>query len=363
MKAEYIRETMRRLREDPAVDFIQVSQNDGYGGWCECEKCKALMDEDGGVVSGPYLRFANAVAEAVEREFPKVRIDTFAYVITTDPPAKTRPRDNMVVRFCVYKCDISRRLDDETSPRNLAFRRNLEAWSRIAGGRLFIWNYLADFHAGMLPHPNISQIAPDVRLFAANGAVGVFQQGDPLCVAGTFANLRHYIAAHLLWNPSEDERRLMDEFLYGYYGQDAAPHLKRFIAFLDASARKEGQPVKMNHEGMEFLTVDEQLALAAIMDDAVEAAERDGEPFAARVRRERLSVDNYVLMNYDALRDLAVRKGMKWTRPQSRAEAVENWIREVKSFGVVAVRETMDADNIDKYFEKLRRGDANPTVP
>ena len=360
MKAEYIKETLRRLREDPSVDFIQVSQNDGYGGWCECERCKALMDEDGGAVSGPYLRFANAVAEAVEKEFPDVRIDTFAYVFTTEPPKKTRPRHNVVIRYCTYKCDISRPLDDATSPKNAAFRKYLEAWRDIAGGNLFIWNYLADFHAYMLPHPNISQIAPDIRLFAKNGAVGVFEQGDALCAAGTFAPLRHYLASHLLWNPNDDESRLIDEFLAGYYGKSAAPHLKRFIGFLDAAARKDGQPVKLNHDGMEFLTADEQLELAAIMDEAVAAADKDGGGFAARVRRERLSVDNAILMDYDALRDLATKKGIAWTRPQTRAEAVENWIREVKSLGLRAVRETTDSGNINKYFEKLRNGGAKP---
>ena len=360
MKSEYIRETLRRLREDPSVDFIQVSQNDGYGGWCECERCKALMDEDGGVVSGPYLRFANAVAEAVEKEFPHVRVDTFAYVFTVDPPAKTRPRHNVSIRYCTYKCDISRPLDDASSPKNAEFRRNLEAWSRIAGGNLFIWNYLADFHAYMLPHPNISQIASDVRLFAKNGAVGVFEQGDALCAAGTFAPLRHYLASHLLWNPSDDENRLVDEFLAGYYGKSAAPHLKRFIAFLDTAARKDGQPVKLNHDGMEFLTADEQLELAEIMDEAVAASSKDGGDFAVRVRRERLSVDNAVLMDYDALRDLAAKKGRPWSRPQTRAEAVENWIREVKSLGLRAVRETTDAGNIDRYFEKLRNDGAKP---
>ena len=354
MKAEYIRETLKRLREDPAVDFIQVSQNDGYGGWCECDKCMAMMAEDGGAVSGPYIRFANDVAEAVEMEFPNVRIDTFAYVFTTDPPAKTRPRHNVVVRYCTYKCDIARPLEDDASEKNRAFRERLEAWSRIACGNLFIWNYLADFHAYMLPHPNISQIAPDIRLFAKNGAVGVFEQGDALCSAGSFAPLRHYLASHLLWNPEEDENRLIDDFLAGYYGKSAAPHLKRFIAFLDSAARKDGQPAKLNHDGMEFLSDDEQLSLASIMDDAVAAAGKDGEPFASRVRRERLSVDNYVLMNYDVLRNLAKAKGLPWTRPESRLEAVENWIREVKALGIRAVRETTDPGNIDNYFEKIR---------
>ena len=48
MRAEYIRETLRRLRADPSVDFIQVSQND-WNGACTCPACQALEAADGGV--------------------------------------------------------------------------------------------------------------------------------------------------------------------------------------------------------------------------------------------------------------------------------------------------------------------------
>ena len=75
---------------------------------------------------------------------------------------------------------------------------------------------------------------------------------------------------------------------------------------------------------------------------------------ATRVRRERLSVDQYLLLNYDLLRKFAASKGVPWTRPETRAEAVENWIREVKAFGVKARRETTSADEIESYFAKLR---------
>ena len=307
MKAEYIKETLKCLRADPTADFIQVSQND-WRGYCTCEKCKAMMDEDGGAPSGPYVRFANDVAEAVEKEFPNVRIDTFAYQFTRKAPTKTKPRSNVVVRLCDIECDFARPLDKPLPPHKASFAKDLADWRRVAGGNLFIWDYLANFKNYMLPHPNISQIAPNIRLFAANGAVGVFEQGDALCSAGSFATLRHYLTAHLLWDPSEDENRLMDE--------------------------------------------------------AVAAAEKDGEPFAARVRRERLSVDHYMILNYDALRKHAAAKNVPWTRPETRGETVENWIRDVKAFGVKARRETTSAKEIESYFGRLRdAGRGNGAVP
>jgi hypothetical protein len=355
MKAEYIKETLKRLREDPSADFIQVSQNDWYG-YCTCEKCKAMMAEDGGAPSGPYLRFANDVAEAVEKEFPNVRIDTFAYQFTRRAPTKTKPRHNVVVRLCDIECDFARPLNKPLPPHKASFAKDLADWRRVAGGNLFIWDYLANFHSYMMPHPNINSIAPNIRLFAENGAVGVFEQGDALCSAGTFATLRHYVTAHLLWDPKDDEKRLMDEFMEGYYGKSAAPFLKKFMAVVENGPKKTRQVVKCLHRGCPFLTGGDKLLAAKYMDEAVAAAEKEGEPFASRVRRERLTVDHMLLLNYDILRNISAKLGYTWTRPATKAEAVENWIRDVKSFGVKARRETTRADEIDNYFNSLRKG-------
>ena len=96
------------------------------------------------------------------------------------------------------------------------------------------------------------------------------------------------------------------------------------------------------------------------MDEAVAAAEKDGAAFAERVRRERLSVDNGIFIEYDALRDLAAKSGIPWTRPPTRAEAVEKWIAEVKALGVRAIRETLDPNDLDVYFQCLRKGGGKP---
>ncbi len=354
MKAEYIKESLRRLREDPSADFMQVSQNDVNRGWCECEKCKAMMDEDGGSPSGPYLRFANDVAEAVEKEFPNVLIDTFAYQFTRKAPTKTRPRHNVVVRFCASGSDLARALDDPSSKKNIQFAEELPKWREIADGRLFIWNYLANFKGYMLPLPNFSRLGRDIRFFAANGAVGVFEQGDALCCAGSLAPLMHYVASHLLWNPSDDDKRLVDDFLRGYYGASAAPHLKRFMDIVESGARKSGKVAGLRYTSCHFLGAPAKLKAAAAMDAAVAASERDGPEFAARVRRERLSIDHVLLLHYDALRDFAAKHDILWPRPEKRAEAVENWIHEVRALGVRALAETSNEADVEKYFNGLR---------
>jgi hypothetical protein len=352
MKKEYVKQTLKRLREDASVDFIQVSQNDEYG-CCECDECKKMMDEDGGVASGPYLKFANYVAQEVEKEFPHVRIDTFAYQFTRKAPTKTRPRHNVVVRLCDIECDFARPLDTPSSKKNAPFVRDLEEWSKVAGGNLFIWDYLANFRNYIMPHPNINSIAPNIRLFAKMGVVGVFEQGDALCSIGSFAALRHYLTSHLLWDPNDDEKRLMKEFLEGYYGKEAGRILEKFIAVIENGPRKTKQEVRCYHVSCPFLTGGDKLLAMQLMDEAEAAARKAGEPYVTRVKKERLSVDHMLLLHYDIHRNAAVSKGMKWIRPKARKEAAMKWIKEVQSFGVKARHETVDANEINKYFKSL----------
>lgn len=236
MAEAYIAETLRRLRTDPAVDFISVSQND-WAGPCDCVRCRAVIADEG-AISGLYLRFANRVAEAVEREFPSVTVDTFAYRFTRKPPRLTRPRRNVTVRLCDIECAFNAPI--ATSGLDDDFLADLREWGRLAPGRLYIWDYATDFVSYMMPHPNLDVLGPNLRLFAESGVTGVFEQGDALCSAGSFAALEHWVIAHLLWDPSRDARGLRDAFILGYYGEAAAPHVRRCRDIVDGAGGGEG---------------------------------------------------------------------------------------------------------------------------
>jgi len=82
--------------------MISISQNDWHG-YCECEKCKTL-DEQEGTHAGALIHFINAVAEEVEKEFPDILIETLAYQYTRVPPKHVRPRRNVVIRLCSIEC-------------------------------------------------------------------------------------------------------------------------------------------------------------------------------------------------------------------------------------------------------------------
>lgn len=340
MAEAYIAETLRRLRTDPAVDFISVSQND-WAGPCDCVRCRAVIAEEG-AVSGLYLRFANRVAEAVEREFPSVTVDTFAYRFTRKPPRLTRPRRNVTVRLCDIECAFNAPI--ATSGLDDDFLADLREWGRLAPGRLYIWDYATDFVSYMMPHPNLDVLGPNLRLFAGSGVTGVFEQGDALCSAGSFAALEHWVIAHLLWDPSRDARGLRDAFILGYYGEAAAPHVRRCRDIVDgAGAKAAAQGIKVGCYHLSvtnFMDRAAALAAADALDRAIGAAERSGGPYAERLRREKLSFDHMKLVSWK-----------DWELEGSRDEAFRAWAAECRRFGVEAWRETTDRGDFGKYLK------------
>lgn len=340
MAEAYIAETLRRLRTDPAVDFISVSQND-WAGPCDCVRCRAVIAEEG-AISGLYLRFANRVAEAVEREFPSVTVDTFAYRFTRRPPRLTRPRRNVTVRLCDIECAFNAPI--ATSGLDDDFLADLREWGRLAPGRLYIWDYATDFVSYMMPHPNLDVLGPNLRLFAESGVTGVFEQGDALCSAGSFAALEHWVIAHLLWDPSRDARGLRDAFILGYYGEAAAPHVRRCRDIIDgAGAKAAAQGIKVGCYHLSvtnFMDCATALAAADALDRAIGAAERSGGPYAERLRREKLSFDHMKLVSWK-----------DWELEGSRDEAFRAWAAECRRFGVEAWRETTDRGDFGKYLE------------
>ena len=341
MLKEYVANTLKLLRESPDCDAIQVSQNDaGEAGVCRCAACLAAKEAEG-AWSGPYLTFANKVAAAIEREFPHVTVDTFAYMFTRKAPKTVRPRHNVVVRLCDIECAFNRPLADPAYEVNRTFVRDLRDWSRVASGNLYLWDYQANFRSYMMPHPNLQVFSDNLRLFREAGAVGVFEQGDAMCPAGDFCALKCYVTSHLMWDPSKDWRSLADEFLVGYYGAAAAPHLKRVLEVSAGSAsRTDVPPMGCYHSYPHpWITSDAARTALAEMDAALAAAERTGPVFARRVRFAKLSWDHAKIRAWDF-----------WGLPGRPDGAVAAFRRAIAEFGIDAYRETNQHRTLVDYL-------------
>jgi len=220
--------TLERIRKDPTAKIFSVSQND-WRNPCECPDCKAIDDREGSH-AGTMITFVNQVAEAVEKEFPDIWIETLAYQYTRKPPKSVRPRQNVVPRLCTIECDFSKPLNVSTYQENIAFMEDIQLWSKMTD-KLFIWDYVTDFAHYIGPFPNVFALQENIRVFRDNHVVALFEQGAYNGAHGEFAELKAWLIARLLWNPDQDLNLLIDDFMSGYYG-GGAPYVKEYLLAL-----------------------------------------------------------------------------------------------------------------------------------
>ena len=55
-----------------------------------------------------------------------------------------------------------------------------------------------------------------------------------------------YVNSKHLWNPDLDEKTLIDEFLQGYYGRDAAPLLREYLNLMKIDYAKQKPEFKLS---------------------------------------------------------------------------------------------------------------------
>ena len=207
----------------PEAWAISVSQDDNTQ-YCQCSLCRQADAEEGSP-AGTMLRFVNQVAA----HFPDKIVTTLAYQYTRSP-GKTKPAPNVMLTLCSIECDRSAPIEEKCTD----FAADLAAW-RSMGAQLRIWDYTTQFTNFLAPFPNLHTLQPNLRLFQEHGARWVFEQhsGQP----SELFELRSYLLAKLLWDPSLDPEALMEDFCRHYYGPAAEPILA-YIRTLHAERAK-----------------------------------------------------------------------------------------------------------------------------
>ena len=224
-----------RIRRDPGASFYGVSQND-HQRYCQCPACAAI-DREEGSHAGSVVRFVNAVAEEVEKEFPGVIIETLAYQYSRKPPKKTRLRHNVIPCLCTIELDFSRPISESPSPHNQRFVDDIRGWS-VQTDQLYLWDYVTDFYHYPLPFANVRTLQGNLRFFRDNGVRMMYEQGDREGHHAGFAELKAWLLAKLMWNPDADFEALLDDFLGGYYGEGAAPFVRTYLDELHRRQRE-----------------------------------------------------------------------------------------------------------------------------
>lgn len=304
------------LRQSPEASIVSVSQNDWHGA-CTCGNCKAVDDAEGSH-AGSLLRFVNFVAEKIEPEFPNVAVDTLAYQYTRKPPKTIKPRKNVIVRLCSIECNFREPLDHAS---NAAFADDIRGWSKISD-RLYVWDYTTDFAHYVQPHPNWFTLGTNVRFFKRHNVRGVFEQGAYQSHGSEMAELRAWVLAQLLWNPEQDERALIREFLEGYYGSKAAAPIYKYLELMYEASRGHNLTCYSGTDAP-FFNLKNLTAAEKHWQQAEDAVSADPD-LRIRVRLARLPLRYVWLSRWKALRK-EVSDDQTWPLPDSRKTVAEEW--------------------------------------
>lgn len=206
------------LRGNPNAQIISVSQNDSVP-CCACAQCKAVADAEGSM-SGPLLKFVNAVADEVGKDFPKVKISTLAYLDTFMPPKTITPHKNVAIQLCTDSHAWPEPfLTIEETQR---FQTAMKAWASM-GANINIWDYTCNFSHYAGPMPNWQVVTDSIRFFINHNAKGVMLQGNYQTPGTSDGYMRCWVWGKLLWDPTLDTQSLMKDFVFGYYGKAAEP--------------------------------------------------------------------------------------------------------------------------------------------
>ncbi len=222
----------KMLDADPSIDLISLSPTDGSY-YCECPNCTALDEPDcphDQKMSRRMLMFYNAVARELARTHPKVKILAGAYHVYNRPPKdqSLKADPHLAVVICHYTdyCSMHA-IDDETCPRNVEYRRLLEAWQNLIPDVYFYEYYHTDGFRQM-PCNLVHAIRRDIPFFHRQGYKGLYTQYGSQWT--TFLN--YYIAARLLWDVDTDVDAVLDD-LYGKFFRRAAAPMKAYFTAVD----------------------------------------------------------------------------------------------------------------------------------
>lgn len=232
MRKVFLENVRAELKQHENPKFISITQNDNDN-FCQCDNCKALVKRTGGQ-SGAVVDFVNFIAESLEKEYPDVIFQTFAYRSTRKPPTKISPRKNVSIFYCTLDHDLTRPLSSGDRASNISIVKDLEGWAKISS-MIDIWDYATTFPSPYTPMTNLRVVAEDIKFFHKNKAHLIQIQGAGTLQnnPGEFQALRTYIWAKTLWNPEADTDALIKDFVNGYYGK-AAPVILEYLAFRDS---------------------------------------------------------------------------------------------------------------------------------
>ena len=244
---QWLDDVEAQLKEDPTRTVFNGSPNDGWlSGHCVCEKCSAWDHPDGEprmfhwqgmhrehvALSDRHVTFANHLARRLRQRYPDrdYYVLMISYGHSRPIPIEAVPADNVIISS-VANFYGRTNLRDRGSTWGTTHRQQLAGWGKVAPH--LMWRPNTGSPAGWqqgLPDLSVSQTIEDLKFVAENRCIGIYIDG----VWEHWATLgpQYYVMAHLVWNPRQDARALLDDYYRRGFGP-AADDVQAYYTLLE----------------------------------------------------------------------------------------------------------------------------------
>lgn len=280
-----------RYKANPSnisYESVSLRDNDKI---CQCDKCRRLVKKHDSTAA-PIFDCANRVAKAIAKDLPNVRIVVLAYWISQTPPKGMTLEPNVVVCWA--------RLRNFAVPPSKVpgHDAKLNKWRELAKGNVVIWDYNVQFRGYLLPAPIIDMMGPGFREYAEKGIKGVMVQMAGFGAAlMDFAELRTWLCAKLMWNPAQDEHKLMRDWCDGACGAGSTA-VKEWLEIRRKARDRKRSYGPYDPDSLHVFTPKELVKGYVLMQEALKATEGDARTHA-QVRRISLAPLTAVICNYN----------------------------------------------------------------
>jgi hypothetical protein len=205
-----------------------------------------------------------------------------------------------------------------------------------------------------MPHPNLRVLGPNVKFFADHNVKGIFEQGAYTTNGAEMAELRAWVLAKLLWDPSHDGAVLTNEFIEGYYGP-AAPEIKAYLKITHDAVEQSGDWLGcFESHTAKYLSLD-TLARGWQRLKAAEAAVQDDPALQFRVQTAELPVLYTFIMRWNDLRAAAQAANADWPMPPSIKDTYDQFMTIAKKKNVTRLNEgTSGFSPLDRALERAK---------
>jgi len=266
--------------------------------------------EKEGSHSAAWVQTLNEAGEGIEKEFPDVLVGMHSYLFTIKPPKTIKPKDNVII----YMALLDR--DHKTPVGQLPeISQYAKIWAKYSK-HTWLWDYTANFRNFITPYPNHNAIGPTIKYCADIGFNGMRIQGA-FGKLSEFVYMRNWMIAQLMWDPNQDPKGLIAEFLNGYYGT-AGKYLLEYITLLDNIIHRNGGKFLSCYltstEG--WLSLEDLNAATVIFNRAAEAVANDP-VLSKRLRRTRYSIDIAWLERYQEFREKTEDENLSFLGPEN----------------------------------------------